>query len=112
MSQHPELAGRLLESSRRTGDRLWELPFHDDYKVAVKSDVADLCNQGNSRYRAGAITAGFFLQNFVGDVPWADLDVAGTSFDVPDLSYFRHGATGFGVRLFIDLVMNWKPDTK
>ncbi|MFA6066030.1 MAG: leucyl aminopeptidase [Candidatus Babeliaceae bacterium] len=107
MSQHPDLAHKLLESSRRSGDRLWELPFHDDYKIAVRSDVADLCNQGSNKYRAGAITAGFFLQNFVGDVPWAHLDVAGTSFDVPDRSYFRHGATGFGVRLFIDLVMNW-----
>ena len=107
MSQHPEIAQKLLVSARRSGDRLWELPFHDDYKIAVKSDVADLCNQGSSKYRAGAITAGFFLQNFVGDVPWAHLDVAGTSFDVPDMSYFRHGATGFGVRLFIDLVMNW-----
>ena len=108
MSQHPALADRLMAASKRSGDRLWPLPFHDDYKVAVRSDVADLCNIGSDKYRAGSITAGFFLQNFVGDVPWVHLDVAGTSFNVPDMSYYRPGATGFGVRLFMDLLMNWK----
>lgn len=107
MSQHPALADKLLQASNQSGDRLWPLPFHDDYKVAIRSDVADLCNIGSEKYRAGAITAGFFLQNFVGDIPWVHLDVAGTSFNVPDRSYYRPGATGFGVRLFIDLVTNW-----
>ncbi len=107
MSKHDDLAQRLLVAAQRTGDRLWPLPFHDDYKPAIKSDVADLCNQGSAKYRAGSITAGFFLQNFVGDVPWVHLDVAGTSFDVPDMSYYRPGATGFGVRLFVDMFMNW-----
>lgn len=107
MSQHALLSAKLMASAQRSGDRLWPLPFHDDYKPAIRSDVADLCNIGNERYRAGAITAGFFLQNFVGSVPWAHLDVAGTAFNVPDMSYYRPGATGFGVRLFIDLVMNW-----
>lgn len=107
MSKHEELSARLLAAAKISGDRLWPLPFHDDYKPAVRSTVADLCNSGNAKYRAGAITAGFFLKNFVGDVPWVHLDVAGTSFDVPDMPYFRPGATGFGVRLFIDLVTNW-----
>jgi leucyl aminopeptidase len=108
MSQHPELAEKLLKAGRNSGDRLWELPFHDDYKKAIVSDVADLCNIGNEKYRAGAITAGFFLKAFVGDVPYVHLDVAGTSFNVPDISYYRPGATGFGVRLFAELLMNWK----
>jgi len=107
MSQHEELSQRVMNASRRSGDRAWPLPFHNDYKVAVRSTVADICNEGNSTYRAGAITAGFFLKNFVGDVPWVHLDIAGTSFNVPDMSYYRPGATGFGVRLFADLIMNW-----
>lgn len=107
MSQHDVLAQRVLASAARSGDRAWTLPFHDDYKVAVRSTVADLCNIGDGKYRAGAITAGFFLQNFVDDVPWVHLDIAGTSFNVPDMSYYRPGATGFGVRLFVDLVMHW-----
>lgn len=107
MSQHDELAEKVLHASRRSGDRAWPLPFHDDYKVAIKSTVADICNIGNESYRAGSITAGFFLQNFVGQTPWVHLDIAGTSFNVPDMSYYRPGATGFGVRLIADLVMNW-----
>jgi leucyl aminopeptidase len=87
---------------------VWALPFDDDYKKAVSCDIADLCNIGKSQYRAGAITAGFFLQSFVDDVPWVHLDIAGTAFDVPDRPYYRTGATGVGVRLFIDLLMNWK----
>ena len=60
------------------------------------------------KYRAGAITAAHFLKHFVDDVPWVHLDIAGTAFDVPDISYYRPGATGFGVRLLVDLAMNWK----
>lgn len=107
MSQHDELSQRLFEASRVSGDRAWPLPFHDDFKAAVRSTVADLCNEGNATYRAGAITAGFFLQNFVDSVPWVHLDVAGVSFNVPDVAYYRPGATGFGVRLFAELLMQW-----
>lgn len=108
MSQHEDLADRLRESAERSGDRVWSLPLHDDYKVAIKSTMADICNIGSKQYNAGAITAGFFLQHFVGDVPWVHLDIAGTAFDVPDISYYRPGATGVGVRLFVDLILNWQ----
>jgi len=108
MSKHDDLAQAVLASAQRSGDRAWALPFHDDYKVAIKSNIADICNIGNESYRAGSITAGFFLQNFVGNTPWVHLDIAGTSFNVPDMSYYRPGATGFGVRMIADLVMNWK----
>lgn len=108
MSKHDDLAEQVVAASQRSGDRAWPLPFHDDYKVAIRSTVADICNIGNESYRAGSITAGFFLQNFVGETPWVHLDIAGTSFNVPDISYYRPGATGFGVRMIADLVMNWK----
>ena len=112
MSKHDKLSDMILEAAKRSGDRVWRLPFHDDYKPAIRSDVADLSNIGSDRYRAGAITAGFFLHNFVDDVPWAHLDIAGTAFNVPDISYYRPGATGFGVRLFVDLFMNWPVKSK
>jgi leucyl aminopeptidase len=109
MSQHPRFAQRVQESGDRTGDRVWPLPFDNDYKAAIRSSMADICNIGSSKYRAGAITAGFFLQNFVDDVPWVHLDIAGTAFEVPDIPYYRpDGATGVGVRLLVDLAMNWK----
>lgn len=108
MSKHDHLAEQITHASFQSGDRAWRLPFHDDYKVAIKSTVADLCNIGNESYRAGSITAGFFLQNFVDDVPWAHLDIAGTSFNVPDVSYYRPGSTGFGVRLIANLLLAWQ----
>jgi len=108
MSKHDDLANKVVHAGQRSGDRAWALPFHDDYKIAIKSSVADLCNIGNESYRAGSITAGFFLQHFVGETPWVHLDIAGTSFNVPDISYYRVGATGFGVRMIAELLMNWE----
>ena len=107
-SLHDELADKIKASGDRSGDYVWRLPMTDDYKKAIKSPVADICNIGNSKIQAGATTAAHFLQNFVGDTPWVHLDIAGTAFDVPDISYYRTGATGVGVRLLVDLAMNWK----
>lgn len=108
MSQYPALVERIQLAAESSGDRVWPLPFDNDYKKAIKSEVADICNIGNGKYKAGAITAGFFLSNFVEDVPWAHLDIAGTAFEVPDISYYSSGATGVGVRLLVDLALSWK----
>lgn len=106
-SQHDELVEKVYQASKHSGDRVWRLPMDNDYKVAIKSDVADICNIGSPKYMAGAITAAFFLQNFVGETPWVHLDIAGTAFGVPDMSYLRPGATGFGIRLLVDLIVHW-----
>ncbi|GAG41247.1 unnamed protein product, partial [marine sediment metagenome] len=109
MSQHDDFANAVIKAAESSGDRVWRLPLHDDYKPAIKSPVADISNIGSKRYMAGAITAGHFLKNFVGDVPWVHLDIAGTAFNVPDIPYYRaEGATGAGVRLLIDLASDWK----
>lgn len=109
MSQHDDFVARVEEASRVSGDRVWRLPLDNDYQKVVESPVADLCNIGNETYNAGAITAAFFLKAFVEDVPWVHLDIAGTAFDVPDISYYnKEGATGVGVRLLIELAMKWK----
>lgn len=108
MSQHHELADKIEAAAEFSGDRVWQLPLHNDYKPAIKSEIADICNIGKRQYMAGAITAGFFLQNFVGDTKWAHLDIAGTAFNVPDIPYYRpEGATGVGVRLLVDLALHW-----
>lgn len=108
LSQHPELSCSVEEAAKRTGDKVWALPMDNDFRVAIKSEVADISNTGSGKYLGGTITAAFFLSNFVGDVPWAHLDIAGTAFNVPDISYYRSGATGAGVRLLIDLAMQWQ----
>ena len=107
MSQHDDLVAKIQKASDIAGEYVWRLPMTDDYKKAIKSDVADICNIGDGRIKAGAITAAHFLQHFVGDVPWAHLDIAGTAFDVPNIPYFRSGATGVGVRMLVALASNW-----
>ncbi len=108
-SEHDEFAVKVEEAAHLSGDYVWRLPLTDDYKIAVKSEVADLSNDSNRRYMAGGTTAACFLQNFVGEVPWVHLDIAGTAFNVPDISYYRnHSGTGAGVRLLVELAMNWK----
>lgn len=108
MSQDEDLIEKIIKAAQRSGERVWRLPMDNDFKPAIRSEVADICNIGSPKYRAGAITAAFFLQHFVNNVPWAHLDIAGTAFDVPDISYYRSGATGAGVRLLIELALNWK----
>lgn len=107
MSTNDDLAHRIEKVAQTSGDNVWRLPMGDDYKAAIKSDVADICNIGSKSVRAGAITAAHFLENFVGDTPWAHLDIAGTAFHVPGIPYYRNGATGAGTRLLIELATHW-----
>ena len=108
MSEHDDLAEKVLAAANTSGDFAWRLPLTDDYKAAIKSPVADIKNIGNKKINAGAITAACFLQNFVSDTPWVHLDIAGTAFDVPNISYYTTGGTGYGVRLLTELAMSWK----
>lgn len=108
MGKDIAMLNRVKRAGAASGDRVWELPFSDDYRPAIKSNIADISNTGSLKYKAGTITAGFFLYNFVGDTPWVHVDIAGTAFNVPDISYLRpQGATGAGVRLLIEVVRAW-----
>jgi len=106
-SQDEDLASRIYGASGVSGDRVWRLPLDEDYRPAIKSDVADICNTGKKQYLAGATTAAWFLAEFVDDVPWAHIDIAGTAYNVPDISYYGKGATGAVARLLIELAMKW-----
>ncbi|MEE8238944.1 MAG: leucyl aminopeptidase [Nitrososphaerales archaeon] len=110
MGNHPIVSQRILDAADRTGERVWELPLWKEYKDQIKSDIADIKN--TSGRAGGTITAAAFLSNFVGDYPWAHLDIAGTAWTqdaTPNRGYNQKGATGVGVRLAIDLLHNWKP---
>jgi leucyl aminopeptidase len=93
---------RLRNNCKTTGERLWQLPLDDDYKKAIRSDIADIKNVGD-RW-AGAITAAKFLQEFVEDTPWVHLDIAGTDLDTDGKPFACKGATGFGVRTLVQLL--------
>ena len=93
-----DLAKRLTEAGKETGERLWRLPLGKAYDKHVKSDIADLKNVGRGR-EAGSTAGAVFLQAFTNGVPWAHLDIAGVAWAGRDLPLAPKGATGFGVRL-------------
>ena len=110
ISNNTKLASKIKVASTKTSEEVWELPINDDYMNMVKSKVADIKNLGMGR-AAGTITAAAFLANSVGNVPWVQFDIAGPAWIQPSTkskSYNSHGATGFGVRLVINHLMNQK----
>jgi leucyl aminopeptidase len=102
-SNNDELATRLAEAGAAVGEKLWRLPLADAYDRLMDSDAADIKNISGGR-DAGSITAAEFLQRFVNGVPWAHLDIAGTTWSKKDAATVPKGATAFGVRLLDQLV--------
>ena len=101
MSNDEELAGRISQAGERTGEIVWQLPLHEEYEELVKGKYADLDNAPEGR-KAGTIVGATFLSNFVGDTPWAHLDIAGSAWEL-DRAYVGKGASGYGVRLLVEL---------
>jgi leucyl aminopeptidase len=101
-SNDDTLAGEVLAASKLTGERAWQLPLDDDFKELFKSPVADLKNVGGKW--GGAITAAKFLEQFVGEVPWVHLDIAGPSWADSDSSTRDGGGTGCFVRTLVTLL--------
>jgi leucyl aminopeptidase len=98
---------RLIDSSKFTSEKIWELPMWKEFDKQIKSHIADIKNIGGRP--AGAITAAAFLKHFVGDYPWVHLDIAGTANSEEELPYTaRVSATGFGVRLLVDVLRKWQ----
>jgi leucyl aminopeptidase len=102
MSNDDEWAERVAAAGRRTGELVWRLPLHPEYRDLVRGKVADLVNSSSKR-KASTIYAAEFLKEFTDDVPWAHLDIAGTAWDV-GRPYVGNAPTGFGVRLLVELI--------
>jgi len=99
-----KLITALKRSGEHTHDRVWQLPMFEEYQEQIKSEIADIKNTGGRE--AGAITAACFLSRFVDDIPWAHLDIAGTAWDMKGSDIASKGATGSGVRLVVDYLLN------
>ncbi len=101
---------RLVEIIRRSGEsvgeRCWPMPLWEGHRKKIRSDVADIKNSAGRE--ASASTAAAFLSNFVGETPWAHLDIAGTAWTSTAGPYQKRGATGVGVRLCFDVLQDWK----
>ncbi len=106
MSNDDSLTSRLTAAGERTGEILWRLPLHPEYDELVAGKYADLDNAPEAR-KAGTIIGAAFLSNFVGDTPWAHLDIAGSAWDL-DRAYVGKGASGYGVRLLVELARSYR----
>ena len=95
---------KVLRAAEDTGERMWHMPMSEEYREQIKSEIADVKNTGN-RY-GGAITAALFLAEFVDNVPWVHIDIAGPRFSHKESGYIVKGATGVGVRTLVDLALN------
>lgn len=94
----------LKKAGDHSHDRVWELPMYEEYQEQIKSEIADIRNIGGRE--AGTITAACFLSRFVDDIPWAHLDIAGTAWNMKGTDISAKGATGAGVRLVLDYLLN------
>lgn len=109
-SNNDDLANQLIQAGEVSGERLWRMPLWAEYREQIKAPLGDIKNIGGQP--AGSITAAWFLANFVGDVPWAHLDIAGTawtegSWVVMPPYLQRDLATGVGVRLLAQFARAW-----
>jgi len=94
-------AATVLEAAEAAGERMWRMPLPEDYRKNIDSDVADMKNTGG-RW-GGAINAALLLKEFVGDVPWVHLDIAGPARASDAEHYIPKGGTGFGVRTLVEV---------
>ena len=104
MATDDSLYAGLESAADATGERIWRFPLWDDYVKMMEGEHADLCNIGPSR-QASAIQGGVFLKEFVGDTPWAHIDIAGTAWGAKNISYLdTKYASGYGVRLLSEWI--------
>jgi leucyl aminopeptidase len=106
MGNDQVLVDQVTAAARRTDEPVWQLPLDGRYRGQLDSEIADLKNVGGPY--AGAITAGLFLAEFVGGLPWAHLDIAGPAQNDAASGWRPQGCTGFGTRLLIDLAMRFR----
>jgi leucyl aminopeptidase len=97
------LAKAIYRAGENVAEPVWRMPLGSTYDKMINSDAADMKNISGGR-GAGSITAAQFLQRFVGDTPWAHLDIAGVTWSKKDAPTVPKGGTAFGVRLLDRLV--------
>ena len=97
-----DVADQMLAASERAGEEFWQLPLHQGYRKSLDSNIADIKNISGTRY-GGAIVAALFLAEYVGEYPWAHLDIAGPARTRETRGEMVKGGAGYGVRTLIEL---------
>jgi leucyl aminopeptidase len=101
------LVDLVRDAADAADEPTWQFPLQRKYRKLLDSDVADIANLGGDN--AGATTAALFLAEFVGDTPWAHLDIAGTMNSTSDEAWRSKGATGYGTRLLVEVAKGFSP---
>jgi leucyl aminopeptidase len=104
MGNDQGLVDQVRAAAEATDEPVWQLPLERRYRKELDSTVADLRNLGGAN--AGAITAGLFLEEFVGGTPWAHVDIAGTAQTPTVAGWHTAGCSGFGARLLVQLALD------
>jgi leucyl aminopeptidase len=99
------LVGQVQAAAAAVDEPVWQLPLEKKYRKQLDSEIADISNLGGPY--AGATTAALFLAEFVGETPWAHIDIAGTMQVEADEAWRSKGATGFGARLLAELARDF-----
>ncbi len=99
VSNNEVLSKDLVDTGNLSYDRVWPLPFYEEYQDLMNGDISDLKNMSRQPKAAGTITAAVFLSKFIDKTKWAHLDIAGTAFITEEKEYNQKYATGSGVRL-------------
>lgn len=102
MGNDETLISDIIKTAENSGEKYWQLPMFKEYFSSMKSDIADMKNTGSRM--GGASAAGLFLQEFVKDVKWAHIDIAGTAYIEKPQNEFIAGATGAGVRTLLNYI--------
>jgi leucyl aminopeptidase len=102
LSNNEQLSQLVIKAGEAAGERFWPLPLWDVHREHMRSRIADVRQTGGRE--GGTITAAAFLSHFVGDVPWAHLDIASVADTDAATALQPRGATGFGVRTLVELL--------
>jgi len=95
-------AETVAAAASASGELVWRLPLHAEYAKLIEGQYGDISNLGSEPGKAGSIVGAEFLRRFVGDTPWAHVDIAGTAYHAGK-PYAAKGGSGFGVRLLVEL---------
>jgi len=105
LSNNENFYNKIDSAAKLSDERLWRLPNFPEYGKLIESKIADLKNTGG-RY-AGTITAGMFIEKFVGETPWIHLDIAGSSWADAPYDFYTLGGTGQMVKTLFNFVKNY-----
>lgn len=93
----------VLNASEKTGERTHPMPIWDEVADEMKGTISDLVNVGSTRRAAGSMAAAAFLKEFVNDVPYAHIDIAGVADNNKAIGYPQKGGVGYGVQLSVEI---------